>query len=531
MKKILCFAIFTLTLLITACQKESSMKAEKCLHLNFNVDPLTLDPRKSGDFVSSAAIFMLYSGLTQFQPDNAIGPGIAEAYDISNDGKIYTFHLRDTKWSDGEPIVAADFEKAWKKLLSPDFPALCKQLLYPIKNAEKIAKGEADLATLGVKAIDPKTLVVELINPTPYFLTLTSFSALFPIPSHVEEKDPKWAYREDSSFVSNGPFKLIKWRHSNEMILAKNPNYWGTDSVLVDSVKISMISNENTALQMFEKGGIDTLGAPFSPLPIDSIPALLKRYKVEIQPIGGTTFCAFNVNAPPFNNKNIRKAFSLAINRTPIVINITQLKEMIATRYFPPVLMNNKERKIVENNNQKMAQELLEKGLNELGIDKKDLQITLSFSSSILPQKIAEALQEQWQTSLGVKVKLDRVEEKIWQEKIHKHDFQTAIAHWIVQYDDAQNILDRFKYKDQPKNYPGWENQDYIKLLNKITVTNNLEERLSLIEKAEDLLADEMPLTPLYHHNYAILVNPRVKGMFVGRVADIHFDRVKIEEN
>lgn len=523
--------LFLAVCFIFSCQKDGTKK-EKCLHLSFSVDPKTLDSRKSGDYISSATLFMLNNGLTQFLPDGKIGPAIAKSYEISQDQKVYTFHLRDCEWSDGHKVTAYDFEKAWKKMLDPNFPALCRQLLYPIKNAEAVAKKLLPIDTVGIRVVDDNTLIVELENPTPYFLSLTSFCIFFPIPTHLEEKDPAWDLRMDNTFVSNGPFKLVKWTPTSELKLIKNPKYWDSQKVKIDALHVSIISDENTAFEMFEKGELDLIGSPLSPIPLDCIPSVLKRKELILVPAGGTNFCAFNINLFPLNNINIRKALSLAICRRAIVDNITQLKEPIAGRILPPVIMNGKERNLIEDYNLTLANKFLEKGLKELNVTPKDIVITLYYPNKALYQREAEAVQEQWQKGLGITVKLEQNEEKSWQERIHKHNFHASIAFWIVQYDDALNILDRFKYKDHPKNYPGWENSTYIDLLNQSLPLTDSTARVQILEKAEDLLAEELPFTPIFHYNYAILTSPRIKGTFVGKVGELHFDAVDfIEEN
>ena len=194
---------------LQSCQKNSSTK-NKQLKISFYSDPQTADPRKSGDLISSTLIIMLNNGLT-LKENGQLKLAIAKSYEISEDGKEYTFHLRDCYWSDGVKITAYDFEKSWKKVIDPNFPSLCPQLFYPIKNAEKAAKGEVDANEVDIHALDAKTLKVILENPTPYFLSLTSSLVYYPTPSHIVEKDPNWATYKNKKLVTNGPFILSKW--------------------------------------------------------------------------------------------------------------------------------------------------------------------------------------------------------------------------------------------------------------------------------------------------------------------------------
>lgn len=512
-------------LALFSCQKKE--EPMKRMNISFNMDPRTLDSRKSGDIASSAAIFLLFNGLTEITSKGTVDMALAESYDLSADQKTYVFHLREAKWSDGHKITAFDFEKSWKKILDPNFPALCPQLFYCIKNAEKAKEGKVAPEDIGVYALDEKTLIVHLANPTPYFLSLVSFCIFYPLPSHIEEKN-LWPSQGDEKIITSGPFILKKWNHNDEIILMKNPSYWNAKNIKLDEIHISIIRSETTALQMFENGQLDWVGAMLSPLPVDSMATILKRKELQISPVAATTFCAFNVEKFPFSNKNMRKAFGLAINRKTIVQNITQGKEEIATRCIPPILMKNKNISYYEDNDVQEAKEYFNKGLQELNIKKEDLKITFSYGSGILHKKLAEALQEGWARAFDISVQMEQIEEKVMLDRMHKHDFQAALSHWLVQYNDPMNILSRFKNKNNVKNYPLWENSTYIQLLDYSATLQDKELRIQLLEKAEEIFLEEMPVSPIYHHNYITLTNPCIKGISIGPVGDIHFDKAQI---
>jgi oligopeptide transport system substrate-binding protein len=513
---------------LQSCQKNSSTK-NKQLKISFYSDPQTADPRKSGDLISSTLIIMLNNGLT-LKENGQLKLAIAKSYEISEDGKEYTFHLRDCYWSDGVKITAYDFEKSWKKVIDPNFPSLCPQLFYPIKNAEKAAKGEVDANEVDIHALDAKTLKVILENPTPYFLSLTSSLVYYPTPSHIVEKDPNWATYKNKKLVTNGPFILSKWDSNRSILLEKNPMYWNKQNIKLDSIHISIINDENTALQMFQLGKLDLLGTAISPLPIDSIPTLKNQKALKSYEIAGSTFCTFNTTKFPFNNKKIRQAFSMTIKREDIVNEITQLNEPAASRIFPPVLMNGKNRQIIESYNLQKAKQLFEEGLNELNAKAKDIKLTFSITSSNSEKKLAETLQEHWQKAFNIKINIEKSDSKTMLERFHKHDYQFGLRIWLVQYFDAMNILERFKYKNHPKNFPNWENQNYIELLDKAICSNDIYLREKILEKAEDILADEMPITPIYHWKYATLVNPRIKNANIGPIGDLAFERIIIED-
>jgi oligopeptide transport system substrate-binding protein len=528
-KKLTLYLFLIFMIFSTGCQKKDNLNLRR-LNINFNMDPKTLDPRKSGDLVSSAVLFLLSSGLTEATASGEIVPALAESYEISNDKKTYTFHIRkDAKWSDGTKITATDFEKSWKKAIDPNFPALCPQLFYPIKNVERAIKGDVPFSEVGINALDDKTLVVHLNSPTPYFLSLTSFCIYFPVPSHIVDKNPHWDSGKEP-LICSGPFKLKKWNPTSDMTVEKNPHHWNAKNIWLNEIAINFVGDENTSLQMYENGQIDWVGALLSPLPIDSIASLKKSKEFSESAVGGTTFCTFNVEKFPFNNKNMRKAFGLAINRKAIIDNIIQGNEIIATRCIPPLLMTNKEISFLKDNDIEKAKEHLNLALNELGIKKEDLKITFTYGSNISHKKQAETLVENWKKLFGIPITLEQYEEKVLLDKLHKHQYQSALSHWIIQYRDPMNIFDRFKKKIHSKNYPQWENETYINLLNYSATCTDSSLREQVLEKAEELFLEEMPLSPIYHHNYKMLTKPHVKGLFIGPVGEVRFDKIYLKK-
>jgi oligopeptide transport system substrate-binding protein len=531
MNKLATLTIGILMIFTGSCGNHSSCVKTKELRININGEPHTLDPRKGGDVISSSLHFMLFEGLTSLNPDSTTSFAQAESIDISSDSLVYTFHLRDSLWSDGSPVTAQDFEKSWKDILNPAFPAVNAHLLYPIKNAESAKKGLVPLDQVGIRAKDAKTLVVTLEYPTPYFLQLTSFCVFFPVNSKIDQSFPDWANHVNKNFVSNGPYILKTWKHNDEIVLEKNENYWAKEEVKLNAIRISMVSDEMTALQMYENGELDMIGAPLSPIPVDAFAEFIKKGALQVSPVAGTTICAFNNHQFPFNNENIRKAFSLAINREAIVKNITQLGEVIATGPIPPVLKNNKNRKFFKDNDKKRAQELFQKGLDELNSQPSDLEITYYYSTSEANHKIAQALQQQWFEVLGIKIKIENLEHKVLSDKLVKRDYGIAQTYWLAQYSDQMNILERYKFKTNPKNYAGWENEEFIQLLNASALHQNPADRMQTLEEAESLFVDLMPVAPIFHSNHAYLLKPYVKGFTLTPIGNIYYTKLYLQSN
>ncbi len=519
--------------MLGACQDvgDGHDREEQRLRMCVNRDPTTLDPRKVGDVVSTSLQFLLYEGLTRLNPDHTTSLAQAESMEISENGKLYTFHLRACKWSDGSPITAYDYEQSWKDLLDPDFPAPNAYLLYPIKNAEAVKKGQLPLETVGIKARDPNTLLVELHTPAPYFLELISFATFFPINHAVAKEYPEWACRSNDHFICNGPFKLTRWKHNHQITLEKNPYYWEAAAIKLDAIEISIIDHEMTALHMYERGDLDLLTPPLSPVPLDALSELSQKGMLHINPVAATTNCFFNTTRFPFNNAHLRKAFAYAIHRQAIVDGITQLHEQIATGPIPPVLKANQATSFFRDNDAISARAHLQLGLQEMQIAPADLGVIVySYPATEANHKIAQVLQQQWQTVLGIEVRLEKLEHKILLEKLTKRDYTMAQSSWIAQYKDPMNILERFKIKDNVKNYSGWEDAAFYALLERSTGEKSPAERLRILLEAERIFVDQMPVSPIFHWNSAALVKPYLQDVHFSPTGALFIEKLSINK-
>ncbi len=505
----------------------------------FYMDPLTVDPRKNGDLCSSTFLTMLYDGLTRFLPDGKVEFSLAQSVDISPDGKTYLFHLRKALWNDGHPITAYDFEYSWKKSLDPKFSAACPQLFFPILNAEKSVNGTIDVEEVGVKAIDAGTFEVKLEHPTPYFLSLISCSNFYAIPKHIAETISHWDATPTDNLVSSGPFKLVRWEKRKEICLTKNPLYWDAANTTLPNLKISIINTEYSTLEMFENDELDWISFTLSSLPLSALKTYQQAGRLTLLPTGATSFCSFNTQKFPFTNQNIRKAFSLAIDRKKLTDEVSQLNEIPASRCIPPILDGHTNHQILPPFSEKLARSYLQKGLAELRIpyDDNDLRfrlfvnnLVLSYSEMQMSRSIAYALQEQWRKVLGFTVKLLFHNYSAQMEHIMKNEHNIVLSIWIAQYNDPMNILERFKYRNLKKNYPGFENAEYIKILDS-SFQKNSDKRESLLLEAEKLLLDQMPIAPLFHYNSAILSKPSVSGVEMSPFGGFQFKYAKVQTN
>lgn len=535
MKKYLILLSFLfIALLSPSCERKSHVSKELVngLHLNVSQDPMTLDPRKAADFVSGTFQFLLFEGLVKLNPDSIAAPAIAEKIDVSEDGLIYTFHLREARWSNGIPITAYDFSQTWLDMLDPNFPSPNAHLLYPIKNAEQAKMGKVKLREVGISAINHNTLEVVLQHPTPYFKELICFSVFSPVCQHHVQEHPDWANDCDRNFICNGPYRLAKRSLGRELILEKNPYYWDKDSVDLEQIAVSIVENESTALSMFQNDELDMLGLPFKGIPSDSIPDLLDKGLISTTDVPGTTICCFNMDKFPFTNKNLRKAFAYSINRKEIVDNITQIGETPGVDLLPQTLLSDQPEPFFKDGDVETARKYLRKGLKELNLTVEELPtITLLHASSGVYPKIAQAVQEQWRKALGIHIDLVSHEYKVFLDKLANKDFCISQCVWIAQYHDPMNILDRFRIKENKKNYPGYDNEEYREIINGSVYHQDRESRFNELRKALNIINDDVPITAIYHWKSPYMKKNYVNGLIVEKSGFITLNKIKIDED
>ncbi|UFJ40923.1 peptide ABC transporter substrate-binding protein [Brevibacillus humidisoli] len=508
-------------------QADTGDKAQ-LLRANLHSEPPTADPGLAEDSTSGAVIRATFDGLTRLNAEGKPVESVAEKIEISDDLKTYTFHLRDSQWSNGDPVTAHDFEFAWKRVLNPATASNYAYQLYYIKNGEKYNKKQEGITAddVGVKAIDEKTLQVELENPTPYFLELTAFYSYMPVNKKVVEANPKWA-NEAATHVGNGPFKMENWEHKNKMTLVKNDKYWDKNAVKLDRIEFSMIEDENTELSMFLNDELDWAGKPLGLLPLDAIPPMKDEGKLHVKEIAGVYWYKFNTEQAPFNNAKIRKAFSYAIDRQSIVDNVTQAGEVPALGALPGSMAVNPGG-LFKDHDVETAKKLLAEGMQELGISELP-PITLSYNTADNHQKIAQAIQDQWKQSLGVDVQLKNTEWKVYIEDLHEGNYQVGRMGWLGDFNDPINFLELFKDKYGGNNDTRWENARFKELLEKSQTETDPAERKKLLAQAEQIFIDEMPVAPIYFYTHAWVQNEDVKDVVIDGLGFIDFKWASIQ--
>lgn len=510
--------------------KDSGSKTKE-LNLAIPSEPPSLHPGLAEDTTSSAILINIFEGLTVSDANGDPTPGIAEKWDISDDKKTYTFHLRDAKWSNGDSVVAGDFEYAWKWALNPENLSAYASIFYPIKGAQAYNEGNGSADGVGIKAEDDKTLVVTLENPTPYFLELTGFKTYLPVNPKVTEANKEWYADAGKDYVTNGPYKLSDWKHSDSIVLTKNEDYWDASNVDVNTINIAMIEKEPTVATNFKSGKLDYIGKPFQTIDLNVIDEFKKDGSLTIKDEASIYWYKFNTKDKIMSNANIRKALTLAIDRQKLIDNVTKGEQKPATGMVPVVIPGfENDRGYMKDNDVDGAKAALEAGMKELGIkDPKDLKVNISFNTSEGHAAIAQYIQEEWSKKLGISSQLDNSEWQVYIEKLKTGDYQIGRMGWVADFKDPYTFLEMFDTAKNGNNQTGWENAQYKDLLKKAVAEVDETKRLEYLKQAEAIIMTEFPVAPIYYYTNLSVVNKNVENLNPNPTGDIHLKYVKIK--
>jgi len=505
-----------------------SKPSNSSLRINIQGEPNTLDPRKARSLSGQTLVRMLFEGLTRVNKEEKAELALASDVTISSDLKTYTFRLKDSIWSNGDPVLASDFIYAWKKVLSPDFPSDTSFHLYVIKNGKAAKEGKMAIDMIGVRLLDEKRFEVELENPTPYFLDLLASPAFFPVNQKIDEENPSWP-QHSATYVSNGPFQLIEWKHQNQLTLVKNDKYWDASAVKIESLELQMLQ-EDTELKCFEKNELDWAGSPLSTLPVNALNFLRKEKQLNTKELLGTYFIRINTEAPPFCHPSMRKAFALAVNRRAIVDHVTQGNQLPATGVVP-LLLNLQKLPYFQDDDITQARRLFQEALSAQKLTKENFPgISLTYRTGERNHLIAQAIQQQWLNAFGIDIKLESVEEKVYFDRIAKQDFQLSSGSWIADFADPINFLEIFKYRKGRSNNTLWENSRFIELLDQSLQAANAKERMELLAQSEKILIDEMPVIPIFYYTMLYVNQPNLKGVVLSSMGQLDFKWACIAE-
>jgi oligopeptide transport system substrate-binding protein len=512
-------------------KKSPSIQTKRqILRTPLSSDVMSLDPRKYTDMLSQSVVRSLFAGLTYLDEKLVPQLDLAESYTISQDRKTYTFHLRNSKWSDGSTITAKDFEQSWKSLLLPAFASKHCDALRCIKNGEKVLAKDCSIEEIGIYAPNDKTLIVELEKPEPKFLEILSYSMFYPV--HATMRDSE--LQPTPQMITSGPFRLKNYTFQTAITLEKNPHFFDANNIALEELQFFIISDKQTALFMFEKGELDFICEVTMKIPPNAIPSLKAKKQLHEVIAAGTHFLVINTQKFPMTNPNIRKAFAYAIDRTSIMENILCVDTSTpALGALPKNLKGDRWHPWFRDNDVKKAQECFAKGLEELKITKKEFPtITVFHVGTACPSSLMEAVQQMWARTLGCQVNYQGMDLPIFFDHLDNKTYAMGRVMYFPDSNDPVELLDFFTSKNSETDTTGWGCEKYneeIKAAKAAIASNNETEKWQHIENAEKIFCDEMPAIPFLNCYASYIKHPYVKRIEVNSIYLINFRKVRIE--
>ncbi len=503
------------------------MKSERILHLSIPYPPTSLDPRLAGDEFTGSILRLLFEGLMRINREGQIEKGLAESISVSSDQKTYIFKLRPAFWNNNMPVSAHDFEYAWKKILSADFKTPYAYLFYPIKNAKEAKQGLLPLDSVGIRALDERTLQVELAFPSPYFLELTALTLYFPVNQRVDRLYPHWPLQAEG-YTCNGAF-LLKTHRANECYeFIKNPNYWNHDQIEIDKIVITRVGYK-TANQMFKKGEISWIGQPFGLWDLSFSPG--DQDQVIVSPDKGVYWYSFNTQLFPFQHLKLRKAFALAINRQAI----TEVLSTPTRPAYSPLLprLSQNEGKAFLKEDLALAQQLFEEALRELGLARYSFPVLrLLYAQGNVRDMAAKLIKQQWEEAFGIRIRLEPLDWGTAFSKMKQGDFHLCGILWRSLINDPVYILNSFRNSNENINLSKWENNTYQELLKWADYEVNTEKRLKYLAHAEKILLEEIPVLPVFYTDFRAIVKNHVHPPVISSFGtlDLKWTKLKTQQ-
>lgn len=489
---------------------------EKVFRYSTSTEPTTLDPTKSNSIPDNEVQHALTESLVR-NTGGEVNPGVAESWEVSEDGLTYTFHLNpDAKWSDGEQITAQDFVYSWQRLMNPDTAAPYAFIGEYIKNGLAVEKGEMDPSQLGVVAQDDTTLVVTLERPTVYFLSMIGAQAQFaPLRQDIVEEYGSDFAADYEKNVYSGPYVLTK-SSDNQWFFEPNEEYWDRDSIKMDRVELNYVQNPDTAVAMYEDGELD-----YVQLPSASISAYEGKDNTFLN--GNVDYFYFNVggDCPELANKNMRLALNYALDRN-------KYNQLVNSGYYKPstglvfsgltgIESTYGEESTLEgyplDGDDAKAKEYLNAALSELGYsDPSEVTLTLTTTDTESAKKQAEVCQEMWNKTLGINIEIEQITYAECLSRQQSGDFEIVWAGWGSDYDDPYSYLELFM-SSSAYNYSGFQNDEYDALMTATQTEIDAAKRMNMMHQAEQILIDEGAFLPQAEREIHYLLNENVKDV------------------
>jgi len=511
---------------VTSCgESEPEAPAVPTLNRGLLSDPESLDIHKARSTQAAEVQRDIGEGLMSYSANGELIGGVAESWSVTDDGRTYTFKLRENaRWSNGDAVTADHFVFALRRLVDPATAAFYAQAVAAINNASEIVAGNLAPAELGVVAEDAQTLVINLEQPTPYFLNLLTHPSTFPLhPGLVEEHGDNFARPE--FLLSNGAYQLVAWEPASQIRLVRNEHYWNNAATSIDAVHYHVVTQELTQLNRFRAGELDTTDT----IPPENFAAIREQFgdQMRIAPYLGVFYYGYNLTKPPFaDNPALRQALSMAVDRETLVEKVIGRGEAPAYSWVPPGVNNYEPIQFGYAGMSQAERNATARRLyHEAGYSRDNpAQIELRYNTSDIQQRIALAVQAMWAETLGVETTLVNEEFQVLLANMREAEVtQVFRSSWIGDYNDAHTFLSILE-SDNPANMPRFKNKAFDNLMDQAAAQVDLHKRRLFLEEAERVLLREHPVIPLYFFVSKHLVSPRVRG-WGDNVLDYHYSQ------
>lgn len=505
--------------------------AEVVYHRGNSADPETLDSHKTSTVYEAHILRDLYEGLVIYDANAKVIPGVAESWEVSDDGTVYTFKLRgDAKWSNGDPVVAGDFVFSLQRIMNPDTGAKYANILYPIKNAEAANKGEMPVAEMGVAALDDLTLQITLEGATPYFLELLTHQTGLPVhPASVEAHGSDFV--QPGNMVSNGAYQLAEFVPNSHIKVVKNPNFHSAGTVQIDTVFYYPTEDRGAALRRFQAGELHSN----NDAPVEQIAFMRETLgdQFRVAPYLGTYYYAVKTDKEPFSDVRVRQALSMAIDREQLAEEIWGGTMVAGYSFVPPGIGNYAEPAYADYKDMSFfdREEKAKALLAEAGFGPGNpLKVEIRYNTSENHKNTAVAIADNWKP-LGVEVTLLNTDTKTHYAHLRdKGDFDVARAGWIGDYSDPQNFLFMVESDNDGFNYANYNNPEYDALMDQAAAETDLTKRAEILKQAEAIFMRDLPFIPLLYYGSLSLVSDKLKG-WEDNIQNVHATRwMSIEE-
>jgi oligopeptide transport system substrate-binding protein len=487
----------------------------KILLITVGSEPRTLDPQEAQGVTEHHIIMAMIEGLVapSIDDQSKVVPGMADRWEHNEDYSVWTFHLgEDRKWSNGDPVVAQDFVFSYKRMLTASFGAQYSDNLFILKGAEDYYRGKiTDFDQVGVKALDARTLRIELVGPTPYLLSLVQHDSWLPVNpkailkfGNIDTRDSKWTRAEN--YIGNGPFKMKSWRPNDVIEVVRNPLYWDAANVKLNGINFFSIENMNTQERAFQAGQLHKTDQ----IPLDKVPYYRRRRPelMRIDPYEGVYFYRINIARKPLDNPKVRLALNLAVDRDAIVKNILREDQKPATGYTPPGMGDYQPLEKMHYDPERARQLLAEAGYpNGKGFPK----FTIHFNTSESHRAIAEAIQQMWKEELNIDVGLENQEWKVYLDTQNNKNYDISRSAWIGDFMDPVTFLSMWT-TGNGNNNTNWGNPKYDAFIEQAARTGDPKARLEILHQAEDLFLSESPVMLVYWYTNAYLLQPSLQN-------------------